>query len=223
VPPHPGWRAVGKTGRSIWVSTSASRIEWQGRPAIVAFYLDVSERRRAEDALRESEAFLRLSQRVGKIGSWQWDLQTNHVRWSEVMYDLYGTVPEDFDGTLQGAIRHTHPDDLPAVQASIERIIRTDEAGPIEYRVIKPDGQIANLWGHGEILRDQTGRPVQVIGTVTDITERKQAEGALRESEARFRQLFEHSPDAIFVEDFLGNVLDVNPAACRLHGVDRGT
>jgi len=69
---------------------------------------------------------------------------------------------------------------------------------------------------------DNAGQPIQVIGTVADITDHKLAAEALRESEARFRQVFEHSPDAIFVEDLDGNVLDVNPAACRLHGAERG-
>ena len=140
----------------------------------------MSRSRSAEQALRESEAFLRLSQSVGQVGSWQWDLNTNQVRWSEAMFPLYGMRPEEFDGTLAGTIRTTHPDDLPGVQVVIERILNQGEACPIEFRVIKEDGRIAHLFGHGEVLHDDAGRPAQVIGTVADITEHKLAAEAQR-------------------------------------------
>ena len=176
VPTHPGWRSTTQDGRTIWVSTTASRIEFQGRPAVVAFYLDITEQKRAEEALRESEAFLRMSQRTGRVGSWQWDLKTNHVRWSDGMHAIYGMAPEEFDGTLEGATKSTHPDDLPAVRASIQRLMDTGAPQPIEYRVVRPDGQIAYLWGTGEVIVGGANQPVRVLGTVVDVTERKRAE-----------------------------------------------
>jgi PAS domain S-box-containing protein len=144
-------------------------------------------RLRAEEALKESEAFLRMSQSVSKVGSWQWDLRTNQVRWSDAMFALYGISSEQFTGTLQSAIASTHPDDLPAVQTLIQNLRAGGEGRPIEYRVIKPGGEVAHLWGHGEVIRDHAGTPVLVAGTVMDIGERKRAEDERRRLEAQIQ------------------------------------
>jgi PAS domain S-box-containing protein len=180
---------VGLRGTRRWMQSHAVplRDPASGKTLHLAITQDVTERKRAEEALRESEAFLRMSQTVGKVGSWQWDLRTNRVRWSDVMYTIYGVPVGEFDGTLADAVRLTHPDDLPAVQAVIQCIIETGEPAPIEYRLVKPDGQIAHLWGFGEVIRYAAGRPVLCVGTVIDVTERKQAEEERLKLEAQIR------------------------------------
>jgi PAS domain S-box-containing protein len=134
------------------------------------------ERQQAEEALRSSEAFLSMTQRVGNVGSWQWDLRTNRVRWSECMFSLYGLSPDQFDGTLSGATSTTHPDDVPAMQECIRKLVEESIGSPFEYRVIRQSGEIGYLWGLGEVIRDASGAATHVVGTVVDMTARKQAE-----------------------------------------------
>lgn len=189
LPPHRGWRAVGKHGKCIWVTTSASRIEWRGQPAIVSFYLDITEQKQAEESLRESNSFLRMSQRVGKVGSWQWDLRTNRVNWSEAMFDIYGITPAEFDGSLAGVVRFTHPDDLSSVESGVQTIIAGGHAGPIEFRIAKLNGEVRTLWGHSEIECDAKGNPAFATGTVMDITDRKRSEEERRRLEAQIQHV----------------------------------
>lgn len=183
-------------------------------PALVAHCRDVTANRKAEESLRElraSEAFLRMSQRVGKVGSWEWDLRLNRLRWSEGMHQIYGTTPELFDVTIDHAVQFTHPDDLPAVQANIEQIMQGGSPRPLEYRIIKPDGEISHLWGHGEVTRED-GEPVLLTGTVMDITLRKQTEESLRDSQELFEAFMRHSPAIAFIKSEDDRLLYVNKA-----------
>ena len=153
----------------------------------VGLVANALKRLRAEKALRESEAFLQMSQKTGKVGSWQWDLSTNRVRWSEAVYAIYGVGPESFDGTLEGAVQMTHPEDLPAMQLGVQRILDSGKDQPLEYRVIRPDGEIRYLWGLGSVIRDAAGHPTQMLGTVVDITYRKQAEDERRQLDSQLQ------------------------------------
>ena len=183
--------------------------------------LIMREQQTAETAVRENEESLREAQRMARIGSWSWEPGGTH-RWSQVMFDLF-SVPPGEPPDAGRFLQIIHPDDREAAARRYEGWLRSDRASDEwEYRIVLPDGSVRNIHAIGNVVRDASGRPARATGTVQDITERKNSEAAVRESERRFRELFEGSPDAIFVEDFEGCVLDVNPAACRLHGMERG-
>jgi PAS domain S-box-containing protein/putative nucleotidyltransferase with HDIG domain len=185
---------------------------------VVAIYNDVSERRQSEEALRQSEAILTTAESVARLGSWRWDLSTQRVDWSQGMFRLFDVDPGDFDGDVTPILdERVHPDD----RAAIDEATAQAAAGqytPVEYRVIWRDGTEHVLHGEGAIEYDADGTVVTITGYYQDITERKQAEEALRGSEARYRGYVDNAPYGVFVSDEQGRYLEVNQAAAGLTG-----
>jgi PAS domain S-box-containing protein len=181
------------------------------------------ERRAGEVHLRRSEQALRQAQRVARVGSWAWHVRTNRLEWSEEMYRIFGLDPVSFSADLQDVVaRSIHPDDRPAVEQSNLSVSRDGVPVPLEYRVVRPDGSTRAVWAEAGVLhRDEVGNPEMLTGIVQDITERKAAEKALRESEARFRALVEQAGDGFELLDGDGRYLNVNTAACRQLGYSK--
>jgi PAS domain S-box-containing protein len=152
--------------------------KWTGGIAI-----DITDRERAEQALRESEAFLRMSQRIGKVGSWEWNLETNRVKWSDEMSRIHGLEPDAFDGTLETAASFFHPGDLPQFQEGARRLLEQGEFSPMEYRIRRRDGSERYLWCTGEVVLDPAGKPIRSFGAVVDVTERRRLEDQFRQAQ----------------------------------------
>jgi PAS domain S-box-containing protein len=179
-------------------------------------------RMKSEVALRESELKLKMAQQVAKVGSWVWQVQTNHLEWSDEMYTIFGIQKENFSGDLSEVIsRAIHPDDIATVEAANLAVIRDHAPIPLEYRIIWPDGSVHVVWAEaGELILDEAGNSVSISGIVQDITESKQAQAALRENELKYRSLFETAHDAIllFANDCW---VDCNEGALRVFGCTR--
>lgn len=151
----------------------------------VAF--DVTERMRAEYALRDSEERLRLSLQAGQAGVWDWDIERDRVLWSDYLYDLHGVDRETFAATVEAFGELIHPADRDMVQARLRAALEHDAPYEVEFRAIRPcDGQMRWIATSARVLRDQ-GRPVRMFGVTTDITQRKGTEAEL----ARYREHLE--------------------------------
>ncbi|MDO9709001.1 PAS domain-containing protein [Paracraurococcus lichenis] len=151
----------------------------------------LSDCRRGEAALAESEQRLRLAQRAGQIGAYEWDIPADTGRATREYAVLHGLPAPETDTTWGGRYGHwlarLHPEDRPRLRERIRRILA--EAGPyaLEYRILLPDGRTRWLHDRGEVFADAAGRPVRALGAVRDVTARRAAEDALREGEARLR------------------------------------
>jgi PAS domain S-box-containing protein len=143
---------------------------------------DITERRRAEEQLRQSEEALRKAQQVAHVGSWAWHIQENRLEWSDEMYRIFGIEKESFTGDMADVIVRTiHPDDRAAVEQSNLSIIHKEKPLPLEYHIVWPDGTVRTVWAEaGELILGAEGKPQVLTGIVADITERKQAEEALQ-------------------------------------------
>jgi diguanylate cyclase (GGDEF)-like protein/PAS domain S-box-containing protein len=170
-----------KTGEAEYVST---------------IMRDLTQQKQAEQALRSREEGLRLAQQVGNVGSWERDLVQDTLSWSEQTYRITQHDPQRFVLTRASWLELIHPDDRPRLLALAEDAIAGRRPYTMDHRIQLPDGSTRYVHQRAEVVRDAAGKPLRLVGTMQDITERKQAEEALRRSERRFRHLVE-STDVI--------------------------
>jgi PAS domain S-box-containing protein len=156
--------------------------------AVGGIVQEISEYKQTIEALRQSEASLRLAQRLAHVGSWQWDCVTDTVTWSEEMYRIHGrdlSSPAPQSGEFA---HHIYPDDLSVYQQLIDRA-RAGYSFEVDLRIIRPDGEIRYIEARGEPgVFNQQGELLRLFGTVLDVTDRKRAEEALRQSEFALRE-----------------------------------
>ena len=178
---------------------------------------EIAQRERVEATLRRSEASLTKAQRIAHVGSYSRDLEGDKVSWSEQMRAILGCGRSDTP-SLQLMVSRIHPDDRDKL-AEAERVAR--ETGGVvetEYRIVRPDGALRYVRDLAEMERDRAGHPVRLFGALLDITERKLAEQALRESETRYRLMIENQADLVVKFDREGKLLFASPAYCEAFG-----
>jgi PAS domain S-box-containing protein len=131
-------------------------------------------RMRTDVALKENEERLRLATQIGKVGIWEWNIALDRVLWSDSLYRIHGVDPQNFDGTVEAFAALVHPADKELVQTAIARSVHDGEPYELEFRVVRPDGEIAWVFTNAVVLHD--GDSSRMLGATLDITERKRAE-----------------------------------------------
>lgn len=168
---------------------------------IAKLYAAAIHRKRAEDDLALSKERYALAQRVANIGSWDWNILTNELTWSEQIEPMFGFGPGQFQGTYHAFLQCVHPDDRQWVIDSVQACVEQGKEYNIEHRIVWPDGTIRWVSENGNVIRDGSGRAVRMLGIVEDITDRKIAEDALRLSEQEHRSLVEKINDGLAMTD----------------------
>jgi PAS domain S-box-containing protein len=189
--------------------------------------IDISDRKRAEETLESNQKWLALAQKIGKIGIWDWNLQTGELLLTEELQSIYGLVSGSFDSTFQSGLAMVHPRDRARVEHEVRCCSQDGVAFNSEFRIQRPDGKICWIVAKARAFPDENGTPIRVIGVNMDVTDRKLAEEALRESEKRFRVAQELSLDAFTIlraiRNSTGEIIDfqwdyANPKAAELLG-----
>jgi PAS domain S-box-containing protein len=167
---------VRKDGERLNVSLTISPIRNAAGKVIGASKIarDVTDRKLTEEALRENVERLRLATETGKLGIWDWDIQTDRISWSDSLYEMHG-VNKDVVHSLDNFASLVHPEDRDRVSRALDESLKSDEPYELEFRVVKPNGDIGWIFTNAVVFRD-SDRPTRVVGVTLDITDRKRAE-----------------------------------------------
>jgi PAS domain S-box-containing protein len=164
---------------------------------ILGTAIDISDKKQVEKALRVSEERLRTAFKAAHMGSWDWNILTGQVTWSENFQEFLGIESGSLDGSYESFIAMIHPEDRDRVFGKVERLFREGGNYKDEFRIVLPDGNIRWLASQGRVFHDETGRPVRLTGIDLDITERKLSEEARRKTEELYRTLVTNFPNGV--------------------------
>jgi len=199
-------------GQELPIEMTISPVETDDGYTFNAFMRDISARKASEELLEHQRRQLVEVQSVGGFGSWEWNIATGTIEWSEELCRIYGVEP-DVQRSFEQFLAHVHPDDRAQMQATVQAAYETREPYALEHRIVRPDGVIRVLHGRGEVITDDAQRPMRMLGTGQDVTEEKAAE------ETRGRAaLVEFSKDAIIAETLDGVIESWNRGAQELFG-----
>ncbi len=214
---YKGWAFVLLTGGLLYVTVRDMLRQWA-----LAVEQRIQAQAAAQTALENkllNEEQLRLVTQATGDGLWDWNLQTGIADLSSRYWEITGYASGEVVPDLAFFKRLVHPEDWPGVEEMIRAHLEQGERYAVKFRLRHKDGSYRWVFSRGDSMRDAAGRPIRMIGTITDITERQLGEEKLRESEQRYRKLFEMDADAILLADCETHlILDANLSAQRLYG-----
>jgi PAS domain S-box-containing protein len=169
-----------RDGRGLVLASRWSlRLDDHGKPGgILEINRDITERKRADEELRSLTERLSLAIRSASIGVWDWDLRTNTTVWDDTIFEMFG-IAKVVPMAYEEFSRRVHPDDLPKVEASLQRAIEGKTQDFVEFRIIRPDRSIRHIYTAQGVVKDERGKVVRLVGTALDITERKDMEAQI--------------------------------------------
>jgi PAS domain S-box-containing protein/putative nucleotidyltransferase with HDIG domain len=207
-------------GTQFFVHLAVGPIELPDGKANIAFVTDITERRRADQARRESEAMRDTAERVALTGSWHWDIQTNVGSWSNGMFTLFDIDRADFAGDSVPILeKRVHPADLGPLLGLRDAAIKTGEGSALEFRVEHRNGRQRILRTEATVEHDGAGRAVAVTGHCLDVTEPALAAARLEAAAAEWYETFDAMNDGVAVVDGDGQVVRCNAATLELTGL----
>lgn len=208
-------------GRKIDVRTTCMVTMEEGKPAkLTGIFQDITEQRKTEAKLQETNARLQLATQAAKIGIWDRNLITDTSVWDKTMLSIHGLTDSKLDINVhQNWQNLIHPDDRSRVIEEYARALKDRNTFSTEHRIVWGDGSLHYLKSAAIIQRDDNGKAIRVIGTVMDVTENRLNEINLKANENRLRTIIENEPECVKVTDRNGNLVEMNAAGLAMLGV----
>jgi PAS domain S-box-containing protein len=183
---------------------------------------DVSDYMQAQKALQDSENRLRLALDAGSMGTWDMDIASGAAEWNDEMFLLLGCESDSAPASYESWKRRVHPEDLSRADSALRQSLEHGGDHRSEYRVLSGDDEVRWVEARGRCERDANGNAIRSFGVMMDITERKQAEEALRSSQAQLQAIIDGAPDvAVFLKDLDGRFITVNSRFEQMMGITR--
>jgi PAS domain S-box-containing protein len=176
----------------------------------------------AQDDLVDLALRVNNAQHLANMGDYDWHIPTDTNRWSDQLFRIYGHEPQSFNPSYERFLSLVHPDDRERIQSLHQRAYATGEHWQVIERIVRPDGEVRHLLTNGEVVMGPDNVPVRMRGTCIDVTERVEADAEKARLSAQFQSLVESAPEAILVLDADQQILNHNPQARDLLGVDPG-
>lgn len=218
-PPPLELRILTRSGQYLIANATGSPYIENGKVVGISGYVrNITERKKVEEELRKREMQLGEVQEIAHIGSWEVEISTNRMTWSDELCRIYGLNTHEGEITCEDFFQRVCPDDRGFVQKVFIKAFRDHKPFSFDYRIVQPDGTRRTLYTRGAFVADPTGESGRVIGIALDITERRRIEQALLESEKRYRELFENIPIGIYRTTPDGRILMTNPALVQMLG-----
>lgn len=205
------FRWISAKGRAFFTEAGSVR-------RFIGTVFDITERKTAEDELRQKDHRLREALLVASTGTWKIDLSTGIDTRDASLNKMLGLDPVETQIPLQDSFTRIHPADKTRMQAALDRAIAERGAYHEELRVFLPDGRLRWIKDRGQVIADENGEPLYIIGAAIDITEEKEREEALKINEERFRGVFDNAQVGMVMLNLNGKFLRVNPKACEIFG-----
>ncbi len=216
-------RYVRKDGVKRWISVDWKPVvDAQGKPlGTRASGRDITDLKRTEEALRRSQSMLARTEAITHVGSWEWDIATDTVTWSDELFRLFQRDPVEGAPSFADHLQRYISEDQRRLKDAVKAALHHGTPYELELRASRTDGtpQILMTAGHADIDTDE--RVTRLFGFIQDVTKRRAAERAQRDSEQLFRAMFVNAPLNILIHDAdTGEMVDANPTACALYGFD---
>ena len=176
--------------------------------------------KKAQEKIIKNHFKFKEAQRIAKIGSWEWDLRTNKLRWSQEQFKLFGEERNSFDLTYEGYLTHLSVNDRAITIGLANQAIETKGSFAVEHQIIRKDGSTLFVFEQGTVLYDQQNKPIGMFGTTQDITERKISELMLIEAQEKFQSIFDNTADGIYQSTSDGEFIMVNKSMAKIFGYD---
>ncbi len=211
------YRILRPDGDICWINAlGKASYNKKGNPLwMTGVCLDISERKKNEEAIKNQSERLHLSLSAAKSGTWEWNLITNEYIWSEELWELYGLEPYSCEPSYDAWLKTIHPKDRRIVKNTLNKAKTNRMELNVEWRVFDPDGTERWLMSRGRPLHDESDH---YIGVVIDITKQKNLEMALKESEERYKLILETANSGVFLLDLKNNIRYINKRMAEMLG-----